>query len=546
MTAVASRKARGAFYTPAELADYLAKWAIRTPDDVVVEPSCGEAVFLQAAWQELHTRGQPADSAVPILGYEIDKSASEAARDLVSQIGARAVVETGDFFDVVPTGDADAVIGNPPYIRYQSFSGVSREKAQWAALAAGVRLDGLASSWAPFVVHASRFLKDGGRLALVLPAELLHVNYAAPVRRYLMERFGKVTLVTFEKLVFPDVTSEILLLLAEGSGPTDSIELIQVNDIDDLQDHRVTHRHWTPPPDGAKWSAALVAGESLELYREILERGDFVPLSSWGNTYLGAVSGRNAYFRISPSYAAEFGLGPEDTVGVLPPNGKALRGFAYSKEAHRELARSDERTLLFYPKTPTPSASAERYIEIGEEQNVHRAYKCEVRDPWWQVPLPKGTADLFITYMNHDAPRLISNGAGVHALNSVHCVALRRGKRTLGRAFLPIAALNSVTALGAEIIGRSYGGGVLKVEPREAARLPVPSPQLIRGLVDELQAFEATSGRLLRSGRHDVIRSKVDSVLFGSGNSAPDARLSKLQGTRDNLRTRRHDRSRSS
>ncbi len=545
MVAAASQKARGAFYTPPRLAEYLTEWAIRGPDDLIVEPSCGEAVFLEAAWEQLRAQGRAPNSPVTVFGYEIDEIASRAARSVVSRIGAPATIETCDFFDVAPTASADAVIGNPPYIRYQSFSGLPREKAQRAALAGGVRLDGLASSWAAFVVHASGFLKDSGRLALVLPAELLHVNYAAPVRRYLMQRFGKVTLVTFEKLVFPGVTSEVLLLLAEGTGPTDSIELVQVDDLDGLRNHRVTRRQWTPSRDDTKWSAALIAGESLELYKELIDRGDFVPLSAWGDTYLGAVSGNNSFFRISPSQAAEAGLGPHDTMDVLPPNGKALRGFIYSKQAHRELASHNERTLLFYPKHSSLSQSAQRYIELGEKQDVHRAYKCEVRNPWWRVPLPKGIADLFITYMNHDSPRLISNGANVHALNSVHGVALHRGKKSLGRASLPIAALNSVTALGAEIIGRSYGGGVLKVEPREAARLPVPSAKLIQKHAQELRALEASAGRMLRSGKYDDLRSRVDSVLFESGGSVSDVRFSELQGARDILRSRRHDRSRS-
>jgi adenine-specific DNA-methyltransferase len=39
----------------------------------------------------------------------------------------------------------------------------------------------------------------------VLPAELLSVNYAAPVRRYLTERFAHVRLVLFDERVFPGV-----------------------------------------------------------------------------------------------------------------------------------------------------------------------------------------------------------------------------------------------------------------------------------------------------------------------------------------------------
>lgn len=77
----------------------------------------------------------------------------------------------------------DAVIGNPPYVRYQDVTGAAGAKGMRAAIAEGVRLTGLSSGWAPFTVHAARFLKPEGRLGLVLPAELMTVNYAASADR---------------------------------------------------------------------------------------------------------------------------------------------------------------------------------------------------------------------------------------------------------------------------------------------------------------------------------------------------------------------------
>lgn len=47
------RKARGAFFTPALLCDYVVNWAIRRVDDQVLEPSCGDAEFLVAATERL-------------------------------------------------------------------------------------------------------------------------------------------------------------------------------------------------------------------------------------------------------------------------------------------------------------------------------------------------------------------------------------------------------------------------------------------------------------------------------------------------------------
>lgn len=110
------------------------------------------------------------------------------ARDLLQAEGASASIQVSDFFAVEPTESYDAVVGNPPYVLYQDFSGEARARSRLAALRAGVPLTNLASSWAAFTVHASLFLKPGGRLALVLPGELLTVNYAAGIRRLLMDK----------------------------------------------------------------------------------------------------------------------------------------------------------------------------------------------------------------------------------------------------------------------------------------------------------------------------------------------------------------------
>lgn len=56
------------------------------------------------------------------------------------------------------------------------------------------------SSWAPCVVHASRFLRDDGRLAFVLPAELLQVDYAKPdaFLSYVALLHSSIALLSFE------------------------------------------------------------------------------------------------------------------------------------------------------------------------------------------------------------------------------------------------------------------------------------------------------------------------------------------------------------
>src|SRR6478735_2592588 len=223
-----ARKARGAFFTPPAITRFLAQWAIREGTDAVLEPSAGDAAFLVEAVRRLRDLGAAEPPAVS--GIEIHPHSAEVGRERVERIGGSPALIVDDFFNVQPEARFDAVIGNPPYIRYQQFTGEARARAREAAFRAGVALTGLASSWAAFTVQSALHLRPGGRLGLVLPAELLSVNYAAPVRRFLMERFKRVRLVLFTERVFPGVQEEVVLLLADGygQGPADHCELQQV------------------------------------------------------------------------------------------------------------------------------------------------------------------------------------------------------------------------------------------------------------------------------------------------------------------------------
>jgi len=516
----ARRKARGAFFTPEPLAAYVTNWAVRSPGDSILEPSCGEAAFLLAAVARL-TALSGASPDVPdrptLHGVEMHEASAAAARNLITQAGAQADIVTADFFTVTPESRYDAVIGNPPYIRYQDFNGAARSRSRAAALRAGVPLSGLASSWAAFTVHASLFLKPGGRIGLVVPAELLTVNYAALVRRFLMERFGTVRLVMFTERIFgPDVLEEVVLLLADGYDPsgkhgTDHFELFEALNTAALSEAAVA-RTWKPTSTSDKWTPSLMSTEALTTYTDLTSSQDYSVLEAWGDTTLGMVTGNNRYFALSPSRATELRLRPADLIRLSPPGSRHLRGMTFTESARDELGKTGSATYLFRP-AGEPSTAAAAYIAAGETADVQSAYKCRVRTPWWRVPLIQ-PADLLLTYMNADTPRLCTNRAKVHHLNSVHGVYLRPKYKGLGLDMLPLASLNSLTLLGAETVGRAYGGGMLKIEPREADRLPVPSPDLVKAARKALSDIRPQMATHLRAGQLTHAARLVDNVLL--------------------------------
>jgi hypothetical protein len=538
------RKARGAYFTPPEIAHYIAAWAIRSADDRTLEPSSGDAAFLVAATDRLRELGGAPGGRPEVDGVEIHSASAAVAMRRVTAAGGDPRIHVGDFFAVPPRPAYSAVIGNPPYIRYQQFRGESRAQSRKAALSAGVALSRLASSWAAFTLHAAMFLQDGGRMGLVLPGELLSVNYAGVVRKFLFERFATVDLVLFDEQVFPGAEADVVLLLADGfnAGPSAHATIHRAPNAASLTSVLAQH-HWVPPDPSDKWVSGLIGGAPAAKIDALTAAGHFTTLDQWGDTTLGMVTGNNGYFALSRQRVAELGLRRSDLVSLSPPGSSHLRGLVLSPQLLKRLEEDGKSVYLFRPDQD-PSTAAQRYIDAGYTAGVHNAYKCRIRKPWYRVPLLK-PADLLLTCMNADTPRLVTNQVKAHHLNSVHGVYLHDGYREAGRDLLPLAMLNSVTVLHAEMVGRAYGGGILKIEPREADRWAVPSLRLVTDHAAALRAVRRQIATLLRHGQLMPAVQLIDEALSLERHTGSGRDLNSLRVARDSLASRRLARSRS-
>jgi hypothetical protein len=453
-------KARGAFYTPEDLTRFLARWAIRDADDRVLEPACGDGAFVTAVSKRFEALGMD-DLAGRLFG--IEREPDEAQKALA--LAPNASVLTSDFFDVEPTllPQMDAVIGNPPYIRYHGFTGTDREKGLSRARLQGVELTRLASSWAHFVVHSVAFLGPAGRLALVLPAELLHTDYGQPVRDLLLRRFGSIVVVAFDRGVFGDAQVDAVLLLASNDDRR-GLRVVRLPDeraLDALDvDAYADMATLKPMP---RWSGAVDVGAG-SVYEELLASGAAVPLGTLASVDIGFVSGANDFFILSREEAERRGL-PADVLTPTMRRPGDIPGLLASE--------GDVRLLLDLARRPEPSDEhVLAYLMEGEASGIALRYKCRVRRPWYAVPLPRSKPDAFLPYMSHLAPHLIVNDVGAWSSNLLHGVTL--GLFAPPPQALASAMASSVTLLSAEIEGRAYGGGVLKLETKEAERLLVP------------------------------------------------------------------------
>jgi adenine-specific DNA methylase len=513
-------KRRGGYYTPEALAAVLAEW-VAPAGPRLLEPSCGDGAILRLL-----------PGGADVTAVELVPEEAAAAR----RAAPRATVLDGDFFDWFGpdrAGRFDGVAGNPPFIRFQHWTEPTRSRALALMRSVGMRPTRLTNAWVPFVVAGTLALREGGRLGLVVPAELLQVTYAAQLRAFLVDEFAELTAVTFRRLLFAGVLQEVVLLLGvRGAGPA----RIRVSEVDDAAampspetiaavPHAPALRH-----DSEKWTKYLLEPDGIDALRRARALPDVMRLGTLADVDVGVVTGRNRFFVLRPSNVAAQTL--HGHVRPLVSRSAHVRGIRFSEADLAALAHEDARCRLLAvdPALELGDDDALRaYVRDGETDGVHTGYKCSIRKRWWVVP-SVWSPDAFLLRQIHDHPRVIANLTGATATDTIHRVRMRNGTAP---AALAAASINSMTFAFAEVMGRSYGGGVLELEPREAEALPFPDPRALSpGVVSAVDA-------LVRDGRITEALDLVDEQLLIRGLGCAPELVAALRAVWRRLRRRR-------
>ena len=539
------QKLRGGYYTPKPIAEFLAKWAVQSSQTNILEPSCGDGVVLCSGLHALIEQGATKTNALKLIhGVEIDRDEAQKAvcrlEETVGNVDA-STIQIGDFFAYCKAhlNDKrlfDAIIGNPPFIRYQNFAEEQREPAFELMRRAGLRPNKLTNMWVPFLVASSFLLNPHGRLAMVIPAELLQVNYASELRQFLSSYYNKLTLITFKKLIFQGIQQEVILLLGErnGDGRT-GIRTIELESIRELESYKHTDFSSSElkPMDHSKekWTQYFLTRKEIELLRSLEGHPLLKKAKEFIAVDVGIVTGQNDFFVLTDEQIKNEGIEPFHTQRIVARSNH-LKGIVFTED---DWLRNAEKNLscylLDFPKVPSRQLPTElrRYVRKGEIAGAHTGYKCRIRDPWYTVP-SVWAPSAFMLRQIHSYPRIIVNSATATSTDTIHRVRILNG--TPVRAFAA-AFLNSLTFAFAEVIGRSYGGGVLELEPNEAEALPVP----VSGA--ENLSFTAIHNELVKHDNINTILDTTDRVLLveGLGLSTSDAKT--VRGVWEKLRNRR-------
>ena len=489
-----AEKLRGGYYTPADLSDFLVRWVQEIDPKRVLEPSCGDGVFFEALRRHCGTSD--------IVAFELDEVEAEKAAKRASSCGLESSdIRNTDFLGwALGALDSkrerfDAIVGNPPFIRYQYLPSLFQERAEAIFLKLGCKFTKHTNAWVSFILASFELLRPGGRLAMVVPAEIIHVMHAQSLRAYLGEQAKRLVVVDPEELWFEGTLQGAVLLMAEKKKTRkDHAEGLGIYPVRGREFVKLAPEQVFNAPTAmngktveGKWTRALLAPSTRELLDELIHAKLAKSFDEIAQVDVGIVTGANKFFLVEDDTVERFGL--QEWAHPMFGRSEHCPGIVYDDAQHRANASLGKPTnfIWFRDESVERTKLGKEYIRRGESEKLHTRYKCRIRKPWYSVPSVYAT-DIGMLKRSHDTPRLILNRINAFTTDTAYRIRAKEGTAEQ----LVYAFLNSLTALSAELEGRHYGGGVLELVPSEIEKLLVPPPSKVSPKVAELDKLVRT------------------------------------------------------
>ncbi len=483
---------KGQFWTPAWVAEAMVAYALAQGASHLFDPAVGAGAFFKAAkvWSE--ESGRP----VSLSGMEIDALAlNEAVENGLNADELRAV-EIGDFVLSPPQRVYPAIVGNPPYIRHHRLS--AETKSALKALAKrliGMTLDGRAGLHVFFILCALQQLEPGGRLAFIMPADTCEGVFAETLWAWIVRSYRLDVVVTFapEATPFPGVDTNAIILMIRNDPPVEQF---------------VWAKCLTPSRDAlCRWiqSGFEEHGSSLQMCKRSIREGLLTGLSrcvqsephtgftlgNFASVQRGIATGANEFFFLTAEQVQAHGI-PPNLLKRAVGRTRDVEGEEITEERLQALEALGRPTyLLSLDKTEIAelAPAVQHYLQTGVELGLPIRPLIAQRRPWYKMETRDAPPFLF-AYLGRRQARFIYNRAGILPLTGFLCVYPHQtDEASLGKLWKILRHPETVQNLAR--VGKSYGAGAIKVEPRSLERLPIPEHLTVaEDLVPRMEAVQ--------------------------------------------------------
>ncbi len=477
---------KGQFWTPAWVAEAMVAYALGGGADSLFDPAVGAGAFFSAAEVIARETGWR-----PVCwGVELHRSTLDHARGKGVPEAHLKGVAVGDFVLDPPAGPFPAIVANPPYIRHHRLSaGIKASLRRLGASLLGTPLDGRAGLHVYFLLRALSLLQEGGRLAFIVPADTCEGVFAPSLWRWISRGYRLDAVVTFtpDASPFPGVDTNPLVLMIRGDRPAESFLWAQC-----LQTDGAALRQW------ALKGLPAISSPALDIHTRSLSEGLATGLSrpptraasggpvlrEFASVMRGIATGANGFFHLTRAQAADLSI-PDEFLLSAVGRTRDVPGDEVTPETMATLDSAGRPTLLFSPdgrpQDQFPPA-VQQYLSRGVAMGLPQRRLIATRRPWYRMERRRPPPILF-AYLGRRSARFIRNRGGGVPLTGFLCVYPHRKDDAFVEALWRVLS-DDRTVANLPLVGKSYGGGAIKVEPRALETLPLP-PEVVEsaGLV---------------------------------------------------------------
>jgi hypothetical protein len=468
---------KGQFWTPDWVAEAMVGYLLAGGCGEVFDPAVGMGAFFRAAKSLERETGK----TIVLSGTEIDPHALELASQNGLSQNDLANVEITDFVLYPPKGSFRGIVGNPPYIRHHRLSSeVKTELRAFGFRLVGKELDGRAGYHIYFLLRALQLLVKGGRLAFIVPADTCEGVFSSTLWEWITKNYRLEAVVTFasEASPFPEVDTNPIIFMIKNAKPKDAFPWARCikAETEELKKWVLSGFRAERLDDLQIYERRLVEGLTTGLSRSPLAKeSDGPTLSMFAAVLRGIATGANEFFFLTTRQAKILRIPGEFLVPAIGRT-RDVMGEELTSETMHTLAVKGRPTVLFSPDGrpiedfPPP---VRKYLKRGEAMRLFERPLLATRRPWYKMEIRRVPPILF-AYLGRRNARFIRNLAGVTPLTCLLCVYPHKEDPAYLDKLWQVLRHPETTA-NLSLVGKSYGSGAIKVEPRALERLVLPA-----------------------------------------------------------------------
>jgi adenine-specific DNA-methyltransferase len=189
-----SKNKYGQYFTPDIVADFMINLANINENSKILEPSCGEGIFLDL----LSSKGYNNISA-----FELDN-------ELIPN-RFKKIIKNESFVSAKTDEKFDLIIGNPPYIRWKNLEEELKQELATNHLW-NKHFNSLCDYSYIFILKSIEHLKENGQLIFITPEYWLNTTHSQTLRNYMLQNGFFEEIYHFnETPIFNNVTVSIII-----------------------------------------------------------------------------------------------------------------------------------------------------------------------------------------------------------------------------------------------------------------------------------------------------------------------------------------------